>query len=232
MRTPVLHISLFISLLLAGVLSIATLGVCFAQSSFTSQSTTQLSNEDKTGDIFSPSRIQVFDKQENLMIDEAVAIGDSSYWLHHSIDGMPSIAGTPFLDERCSGSSQHLMIYGHHIGSTGVFGPISKSFKQETFDSIGEIKLTVCNAEGISKELSFAPCCAARVLEDEQVIQQVSFSDKDEYGEWISTIYESAQARSSQSPQGDITSQSLSLVTCSEDTPNQPWRCVLTCLPE
>lgn len=231
MRTPVLRISIFISLLLAGVLSITALGICFGESTATPQKASAIPTEQEIEDTdFMLSKILVLDSQGEMLIDEAVATGDISFWLHHSIDKKPSIAGTPVLDERCSFSSKHLMIYGHHIGSNGMFGPIAKSFKPEVFNTIGQVKLQLINNEGRTKELIFTPYCAGRVLEDDQTIQQVSFADKDTYSDWLATIYKSSQTQGEQSPNKPSNAQALSLVTCSEDTPNQPWRCVLTCL--
>ena len=177
-----------------------------------------------------PTRIQVYDKSNELLIDEPVATGDVSYWLNHTRDGKPSIAGTPVLDDRCRTTSQHLLLYGHHIGSTGMFGPISQSFTQSVFDSISRVTLTLLDKDGHEKILTYLPLCAARVKEDNQEIQKVSFKSAEAYHAWLTKVYNAANVQGNEITSFNEATQTLTLVTCSEVQPNQPWRCVLTCI--
>lgn len=58
--------------------------------------------------------------------------GDGEYYLHRDFDGNYSVYGTPFLDARCTLSSDNCIIYGHNISGGRMFG-LLHSYTEESF---------------------------------------------------------------------------------------------------
>jgi len=59
---------------------------------------------------------------------------DNGYYLRRNINGSYAVAGTLFLDYRCSQefTSQNIIIYGHHMKNGSMFGTM-KSFNDKAF---------------------------------------------------------------------------------------------------
>ncbi len=58
-------------------------------------------------------------------------VDDPDFYLSHDFDGKYSAYGTPYLDFRCSLSSENLIIYGHNIRGRRMFGEL---LYYETYD--------------------------------------------------------------------------------------------------
>lgn len=53
-------------------------------------------------------------------------------YLNHSFDGTESVAGSIFLDARCSANSDNLILYGHNMKNQTMFGSLL-NYKDESY---------------------------------------------------------------------------------------------------
>lgn len=67
--------------------------------------------------------------------------GDPDFYLNHSFEGDSSFVGVPYLDSRCTVSSNSLMIYGHNMKNGSMFAGIMKYENQEYADQNPYIQL-------------------------------------------------------------------------------------------
>lgn len=147
-----------------------------------------------------------------------------TFYLTHSLNGAPSFLGTPFIDWRASDSSQHVLIYGHHIeGTSFVFTKLSSAYTQASFAQVG--KLVFHTHSGESK--TYVPFAAAKVQEDCSYIQQFSFSSDTEFSAWLSKLFEKGSTQATELKEGRW-HEALTLCTCSESFANKSSRTILT----
>lgn len=160
-------------------------------------------------------------------IDYPVAQGDAQepdFYLTHDLWGTPSGAGCPYIDSRTSATATHALVYGHHMGTTGLqFSAISEAYRQDVFEGLGT--LTWQTPDG--KRLEMEPLCAAVVDMAYQPIQKFPEHDEDLSG-WLEEIVAGASARS-QDVEGLASecSRVVTLVTCSSTTSGQRGRTIV-----
>ena len=67
---------------------------------------------------------------------------NGDYYLHRNIYKKYSSHGTPYLAENCdTNTSDNLIIYGHHINNSKMFGELENYRKEEYYNSHKIIKL-------------------------------------------------------------------------------------------
>lgn len=139
----------------------------------------------------------------------------SDWYLTHGLDGSYSSEGSAFLDERASADSGARLVFGHHMGDTGlVFSSVAKAYRQDAFDSLGEMwwgtpdggALTLRPVMAMSVDASYAP------------IQRFGFATEGELREWLCGLMGDATATSADAEDviGSATDV-VTLCTCSSD---------------
>lgn len=59
---------------------------------------------------------------------------NKDWYLHHNFWNQKDVAGCPFIDDRCTVSSQHVLVFGHHLGSTNLmFSSLASAWKSNVF---------------------------------------------------------------------------------------------------
>lgn len=160
-------------------------------------------------------------------IDYPVAQGDArdpDFFLSHDLWGTPSGAGCPYIDSRTSASAAHTLVYGHHMGTTGLqFSAVSDAHRQEVFDGLGTLLWQTPDGDA----LEMRPLCATVVDMAYQPIQTFP-----EHGEdlsvWLGKIVSNATAKA-RDAEGltKASSRVVTLVTCSSATSGQRGRTIV-----
>lgn len=147
--------------------------------------------------------------------------GDMVFYLRHNLWKQWSLQGTPFLDHRSEADGSHRVVYGHHLSSGGQFSQLQHSYEQTAFDALGTCHWSTPQRQ----DVTFVPLCALSVDQWYEGIQRFSFTGDDELREWLIDLCEdaSARARDWREVVGGAES-ALTLVTCSSELSNQPWR--------
>lgn len=57
---------------------------------------------------------------------------DPNYYLNHAFDGSASYSGVPFMGQGSTGSSDNIIIYGHHMRNGTMFSDLMK-YKEKAF---------------------------------------------------------------------------------------------------
>jgi len=147
---------------------------------------------------------------------------DPEYYLSHDLWGSPTGMGCPFVDHRCGSADASLVVcYGHRTYLAGsMFGDLSPCWRQESFDELGELEWST--PAGGTEVL--VPLCAARVASDWHQ-ELVGTGEGGQLGAWTSSLLSEASAASRDARElAGGASRCVTLVTCSETTPGQPWR--------
>ncbi len=153
---------------------------------------------------------------------------NKDWYLHHDFWNQRDVAGCPFIDDRCTISSQHVLVFGHHLGSTDLmFSNLASAWKNSVFQALGPASIeTVDNLV-----FRFKPLCALRVKKDYELIQRFEWQDTAEIRDWLSLLLEQAQVKSQTAPE-DIhkARQVLTLATCSNAIAGQQERTLIVFL--
>ena len=138
------------------------------------------------------------------------------YWLNHDFQGSWSNIGCPYIDSRCSLGSKHLLVFGHHVGRTGLmFGPLAKAYLQDVFSSLGDAVIRTSDG----RTLRFMPLLALRVDQSFAAIQTFDWKDSASFIGWIQALEkEDGAVLNQDDAKADSIQQVLTLVTCSNDT--------------
>ncbi len=144
------------------------------------------------------------------------------WYLTHRLDGSYSSEGSAFLDVRARAGSGARLVFGHHMGDTGlVFSSVAKAYRQDVFDSLGE--MWWCTPEGGT--LTLRPVMAMSVDASYAAIQRFGFATEGEMREWLGELMADATATSSDA--GDVIASAtdvVTLCTCSSDRSGQRAR--------
>lgn len=63
---------------------------------------------------------------------------NKDWYLHHNFWNQKDVAGCPFIDDRCTVSSQHVLVFGHHLGSTNLmFSSLASAWRATCFRHSG-----------------------------------------------------------------------------------------------
>lgn len=147
-----------------------------------------------------------------------------SYYLTHTLWGAPSAEGCPYLDRRSSLGTDHILIYGHHLGSNpAMFTTLAESFEPALFAKLGRACLATRSGTAL-----YQPYCALSVPATFAPIQQFSFSDGARRRAWLLDLADQASATSS-TYQTDASRarRVLSLVTCTEGNGHSSRRTIV-----
>lgn len=164
---------------------------------------------------------------EDTPIDYPVAQGsepDPEFYLSHDLWGTPSGAGCPFIDARTTAAAGHTLVYGHHMGTTGLqFSSVSDAHRQETFDRLGNLLWHAPE----DQTLVLRPLCATVVDMSHQPIQ--TFPEKrEDVATWVGPIVAEASAKApdAESLAAGAT-KVVTLVTCSSAISDQRGRTIV-----
>ena len=167
------------------------------------------------------NRVVVKGTSINLPLVCPTAEQGNTYFLTHDETGAPAVSGCPFVDYRCTGECQHLLIYGHSFGvGTEGFTELRNSWRPEAFTTIREAQVTLDGST-----TTYKPLLAARIDKNFDDIQRFSFADSVELIAWVDEV-----VRSLPSPvidetlPTDDTRRVLSLITCSSVRPGKRAR--------
>lgn len=149
---------------------------------------------------------------------------DPDFYLSHDAWGEASGDGVPYLDSRCTGTSQHLFVFGHHIIFTDrVFSPIYRAYEQSVLDGIGDAVW-----DDGTRGTSFAPIMAMSVDKEYAPVQRFFFSTDAELRDWLLSMEPRASARTDGWREKIASARRvLTLVTCSSDLSGQRRRTLL-----
>ncbi len=147
------------------------------------------------------------------------------WYLYHDFWNQRDVAGCPFIDDRSTVSSQHVLVFGHHLGSTDLmFSSLASAWKENAFQTLGSASI-----ETVDRLVyRFKPLCALHVEKDHELIQRFKWSDNTEMRNWLSSILEQADTKT-QTAREDIhtTRQVLTLATCSNAIAGQRERTLI-----
>ena len=146
---------------------------------------------------------------------------DMAFYLRHNLWRQWSLQGTPFLDHRSDARGPHRLVYGHHLTSGGQFSQLQHAYEQATFDRIGPCRWSTPDAG----TATLAPLCALSVDQWHEGIQHFAFGDTAELHVWLEGITGEASARTRDWREViDDAETVVTLVTCSSELSDQPWR--------
>lgn len=153
---------------------------------------------------------------------------DPDLFLDHGPDGAYNSVGTPFLDADCSIGDERATVYGHNMhGGTVAFSRIADSWKQDVFDSLGELLVLTPGEVGedgrASTEVTRMRPAFAQVT-SERDRRLTTFGG--DLGGWLESMSSTADAGTGLDLKG--AKKELTLVTCSAPIPGQPERCAIT----
>lgn len=137
---------------------------------------------------------------------------DPEYWLYRAADGSESPTGTPFVDHRCTVTSDVTMVYGHRTAYLGyLFHDLASCYDQSAFDRLGTARLYARDGS----YADFRPLCSASTDRSDGTWQSCIGLSGDELRSWLSSMVPQASARSA-GAQADAAAATrlLVLVTC------------------
>ena len=157
-------------------------------------------------------------------IDTPVVQGDYDYYLKHDISGMWCQQGTPVLDRMCEIDDMHTLVYGHHIANTDyAFSQLADAWTEEGFSRIEEMLWDTEEGACFMK-----PVCALKVDKWNMKVQTTGFKTQENLAEWLISLSEDADVRAEGYESLCAGAKRVvSLVTCTENIPNQRWRGVV-----
>lgn len=147
---------------------------------------------------------------------------DPEFWLTHDPTGAETYAGSLFTDWRCDQDGRAVVVYGHHMGTTGrMFSPIYGDWEQSAFDGLTGAEWST--PQGGTTRLR--PLCAMSVDKSYQPIQRFDFRDDGEFHDWLSGLVADSSARAADADQLVAgATRAVTLVTCSSPTSGQRAR--------
>lgn len=144
------------------------------------------------------------------------------WYLTHDFWNRRNVAGCPFIDDRCSISSQHVLVFGHHLGSSdSMFSPLATAWKTRVFSNLGMASIELVN----DVAYRFRPFCALHVEKDFEPIQRFEWPDDTGLHSWLGQILKEASAEAADAQkQAEKARQILTLATCSNAIAGQQER--------
>lgn len=136
------------------------------------------------------------------------------FYLNHDFWRRPSEAGCPYLQQGVAADSDHVMVFGHHLGLTGgMFTELHDAFDQKRFETLGTLRWRPKDGA----ERSFRPFCAMRVDKTYERIQRYRFDRQEDIASWLQTLAEEASAK--QASWREMAAQArqvMTLITCTD----------------
>lgn len=150
----------------------------------------------------------------------------SEYYLTHDFWQHWAFEGTPFLDHRCGPDDAHRLVFGHHLATQGQFSALQKAYQPEVFSRLGACTWST----PASGQTRLVPLMAQRVESSFAPIQAFGLAGTDSLRAWLSDLVHEA-GTGARAPDWEClvnTAQTaVTLVTCSSEMPNQPWRTIV-----
>lgn len=146
----------------------------------------------------------------------------SSYYLRHSFDGGYSPAGCPFLDDTCDADGAYCLAYGHHLAAGGMFSSLRLAYRQDVFDTVGE--LTWYTPNGGATVLR--PVMSSRVRASDRSYALGGLTSRDVSSSLLSLLHGAGASSRDAEAAIRTADRAVVLVTCSEARAGMPWRTV------
>lgn len=147
------------------------------------------------------------------------------WYLTHDFWSRRNVAGCPFIDDRCNVSSQHVLVFGHHLGSSdSMFSSLATAWKTRVFSNLGMASIELVN----DAVYRFRPLCALHVEKDFEPIQRFEWPDDMGLHSWLGQILKEASATATDAQKRvEKTRQILTLATCSNAIAGQRERTLI-----
>lgn len=147
---------------------------------------------------------------------------DPQHYLQRNFYNNYSSYGTPFLDSRCNLESTNLIIYGHHIRNSSMFGGLEKYKNYNFYKSHNQIKLYMLSKENQTIEITYEIFAVLKTTADsKQGIKYYSFvnnKSKQAYNNFINDSKQLSLYQTEITPQ--YAEQLLTLSTCEYSSKN------------
>lgn len=165
----------------------------------------------------------------NLPVAQTTAEQPDTWFLNHDLWGQPSLAGCPYLDGRSLDDGEHLLIYGHRMGANGMFGSVSRAYRQRVFEGLSLATWTRRNGETRVYRAAFA----LHVDASYGSIQRFRFSGTGDMRSWLFALKEDSSASHPEAEELINRARSVAtLVTCSNPLPGRPERTLVVFIEE
>lgn len=144
--------------------------------------------------------------------------GNSEYYLHRSFDGSESVSGSLFIGAGWSQSTNHVIIYGHHMRNKTMFGDLDKYASESYAEEHPLICFDTLTQEG---EYQVITAFYSQIydLEETDVFRyyrHIDLSSREAFDKYIRQVREAALYDTGVKPEyGDSI---LTLSTCSYHT--------------
>ena len=138
---------------------------------------------------------------------------DNETYLHRSLEGEETVAGSIFLDCEDEGdfSSLHNVIYGHHMKDGSMFKDVVRFKEQEYFNQHRDIIIYTPDREIHLRTL------AALYVKAEPIRRKTSFRSEEGFAAYVEEMIQGAGVQAP--PEGEI-KKLYSLITCSYEFPD------------
>lgn len=140
---------------------------------------------------------------------------DPEFYLHHDLWRNYEFTGCPYVDHRCTADGPHVLVFGHHMNSGGMFSELFQCFRQEEFDRVLGSATMVWSTPD-SGSIVMRPVCAMEVDQSYEDIQWFEFDNVSKMEAWLVQMDQAATAHA-ESREGVIMTADriVTLVTCS-----------------
>ena len=140
---------------------------------------------------------------------------DPEFYLHHDLWKNYEFTGCPYIDHRCTADGPHVLVFGHHMNSGGMFSELFHCFEQEEFDRVlGSATLIWSTPD--AGPITMRPVCALEVDQTYEDIQWFEFDNVSKMEEWLAQMDQDASAHAEDREDTIRTADRVvTLVTCS-----------------
>ena len=118
---------------------------------------------------------------------------DPEFYLHHDLWKNYEFTGCPYVDHRCTADGPHVLVFGHHMNSGGMFSELFHCFEQEEFDRVlGGATLIWSTPD--AGAITMHPVCSLEVDQSYEDIQWFEFDNVTKMEEWLVQMDQDATA--------------------------------------
>lgn len=116
---------------------------------------------------------------------------DPEYWLHHTIWGRWSQAGSIFIDDQCKPNDDTVLFFGHKMANGTMFQNLGEVCQQGRFNTLGTLTFDA-HEYGTTYYKPIASKSVNAYDTDVRCLPQMS---KEEQVTWINEFYDTADAK-------------------------------------
>ena len=141
-------------------------------------------------------------------------------YLHRDFDGNSSVRGVPFLDGSCTDRCGNLIIYGHHMNDSTMFGTLPSYAKEDYWRSHPTILLRTADGEHTYEVMAafYSKVYDQKDTDVFRYYQYTDLTDPDDFKAYMEQVTDAALYDTGVTAEyGD---QLLTLSTCSYHTSN------------